>query len=169
MITKFLLSLESRSSFFILLLGALIGLGFFISALIWEFLGAQPCSFCLIERRLFLLGGVICMLGLNFRKFWYPYVSAATALVWSFLSIVLIRHVGVQYKWFSLPQTCKAKIPWGNVDAMARFLSTKPQATCDQIEFTFLGLAPTVYLLIIGLGLFFVFGWGFFKEKDQDA
>ena len=146
---------------------ACLGIGSYLAALLWEFSGATPCTFCYIERWLFLLAGIVSFLGYFFRTHILQSFFCVSGFLWFSASVVLLRHVGVQYHWFHLPKSCQTRLPIGDVSVIERFLIMKPQASCDQIEFTLFSLAPTVYLLGMSLLLSLICFWGFFKEAKR--
>ncbi|TGW15546.1 disulfide bond formation protein B [bacterium NHP-B] len=146
----------------LLIIGMTAG-GGFIAALVWEWLGAVPCAFCKLERTLLALVALTVLLGQGGKKYTRD-LLAVVGFMWLALCVVFVRHIGIQYRLFSLPKACLGTLPSHNVLEMERFLSHKPQASCDQMDFLFLGLPPTVYLLalcVVMVGLCF---WGFLRH-----
>ena len=136
-----------------------------VAALVWAWLGAVPCAFCKLERSIFSYITIIALIvGSAFKKYTRD-LLAVVGFMWLALCVVFVRHIGIQYRLFSLPKACLGTLPSHNVLEMERFLSHKPQASCDQMDFLFLGLPPTVYLLalcVVMVGLCF---WGFLRHE----
>jgi disulfide bond formation protein DsbB len=131
---------KNRLPLFVGFCGLFAGLGAFV----WEMFGAVPCILCKVERLAFLFAAVVVLLSLaGFRKFFLSLGLAS----WISTCFVLLYHMGIQLRWFNVPQLCKASLPSGSVEELEKFLKSAPQSSCDTIEFSVLGLPPTFYLL----------------------
>jgi len=139
--------------------------GFFISFL-WQWLGATPCYLCILERWTFLEAGLFATPVLFISStLWQQRLLAISGASWLGLMIILAYHMGIQFKWFSLPHYCQSAVPLeGNPLDILVYLTQKPQTTCDAIEFTFLGLPPTFYMLILSSFLTVLCFITFFKN-----
>ncbi len=144
------------------IVGQVAGLGV-IAALVWQWLGAVPCAFCELERTLLALVTITALLGHSVKKYSHDFL-AVVGFMWLTLCVVFVRHIGIQYRLFSLPKACQGTFPSHNVLEMERFLSQKPQASCDQMDFLFLGLPPTVYLLALCVVMVGLCCWGFLRH-----
>ena len=158
-----MLRCEDFKTSYLHLLAIFVGFAGFMASLVWEALGFPPCIFCVIERWMFLGIGIIGMMGF-LTLFRIP--ALAVNGFWSLtLSVILMRHLGAQYRWWGVPKACRATVPRGTPEEMLAFLEKAPPVSCDQIEITFLGLAPTVHLFLCTAGLTLIFFWGFVRSE----
>ncbi len=143
-----------------------LGISFFIGALLWEHVGqATPCVMCYIERWFFLLAGVFGIMAcLSRRLLSTQRLLGVVAFIFMALSVVLLKHLGTQYKWFRVPGICRSSRPLSEADLSEQLLSPLVEATCDRIEFLIFGQPPTFYLLGIALGLGSICFWAFFRK-----
>lgn len=143
------------------------GLFSFCVALAWEHSGAKPCILCHVERWMFLAGGLLAFVPLFFRGLTAQRLLALTTAVWCGLVVVVFYHYGIQMRWFHLPNACHFSMPDVSIVMLERLLSTRTQAACSNIPFSFLGQPPTFYILFTALKLAILGLWGFLRRAPQ--
>lgn len=99
--------------------------------------GLAPCRMCIWQRWPFAVLVVIGLIG----AFWRPRVMLALAFLTLLVSIGLAGyHVAVEQGWLALPAGCAAGTDASSIEELKAMLKSAGP-TCDQVDFTFLGLS----------------------------
>lgn len=105
-----------------------------------HFFNVAPCHLCWIERYIYMVMIVFSLLGLKFKK--EVAINYMLFIVVIGLNFVSLFHVGVEHGlWDS---SCSFSI-LGQSDT----LPDKPFASCEDVNFTFLGLSLATYNMIV--------------------
>ncbi|MEH0002028.1 MAG: disulfide bond formation protein B [Holosporaceae bacterium] len=149
----------------------LFGISGFLAAVLWQMLGATPCFLCLVERYLFLAGGLVALATFRCSALCAQRLLACSGTLWACLSFTTFYHMGIQFRWLRAPSVCQASsLPLeDSVEALEAFLSSKTQVSCTAIEFTFLGLPPTFYLLGVASCFTLFCFWGFTQKTQHSS
>ena len=149
----------------------LFGIAGFLAALVWQMLGATPCFLCLVERYLFLAAGIVALISFGCPGLCAQRLLACSGTLWICLSFTAFYHMGIQFRWFRAPSVCQASsLPLeDSIEALEAFLSSKTQVSCTAIEFTFLGLPPTFYLLGVASCFTLLCFWAFVKTTSHPS
>lgn len=111
--------------------------------------GLAPCQMCIWQRWPFAVLIVIGLIGV----FWRPKMMLTLALLTLLVSIGLAGyHVAVEQGWLALPAGCAAGTDAGSVEELKALLKAAPP-TCDQIEFSLLGLSLAGWNVVASLTL----------------
>jgi disulfide bond formation protein DsbB len=121
-----------------------------LAALALQYLGGlPPCRLCIWQRWPYVALIALGLIGWR----WRPRAMLGLA------SLVLLGgaglaawHVGIEQGWWALPAGCVAGGSAQTVEDLRRMLAEAPPA-CDQVGFTFLGLALAGWNLVASLGL----------------
>lgn len=132
-----------------LLLG-LAALGILGSVLALQYLaGLAPCQMCIWQRWPFAVLAAVGLIG----AFWRPQAMLTLALLTLLASIGLAGyHVAVEQGWLALPAGCAAGTDATSVDDLKAMLKAAPP-TCDQVDFTVLGLSLAAWNAVASLML----------------
>lgn len=119
------------------------------------FADLPPCRMCIWQRWPF---AILVLLGLA-GAFWQPRLVLAMAVPLLLVSAGLAGyHVAVEQGWIALPAGCAAGGNATSVEELKALLAEAPPS-CDQIDFTLLGLSLAgwnfvVSLMLAGFALF---------------
>ncbi|MGI9418542.1 MAG: disulfide bond formation protein B [Geminicoccaceae bacterium] len=106
--------------------------------------GLAPCQMCIWQRWPFAVLIVVGLIG----AFWRPKAMLTLALLTLLVSIGLAGyHVAVEQGWLALPAGCAAGTDAGSVEELKAMLKVAPP-TCDQVDFTFLGLSLAAWNVV---------------------
>lgn len=132
------------------LLLALAALGILGSVFALQYLGGlPPCQMCIWQRWPFAALALIGMIG----AFTRPVGMLSLATLVMLVSVGLAGyHVAVEQGWLALPAGCAVGADAGSVEELKAMLQAAPP-TCDQIDFTFLGLSLAGWNVVASLFL----------------
>ncbi len=106
--------------------------------------GLAPCRMCIWQRWPFAVLAALGLIG----AFWRPKAVLTLALLTLLVSVGLAGyHVAVEQGWLALPAGCAAGSGAGSVDELKAMLKAAPP-TCDQVNFTFLGLSMAAWNVV---------------------
>ena len=144
-----MIKLKNNWTFFILL----ISIAVISTALIAEyFFGILPCKMCIFQRysyyALIILSIIFLLLKKQNHKFYYLTVEAIL-IVGLFFSI---WHVGIENDLINGPRGCSSAIKdISNIIDLKKHILNTPIITCDQINWTFLGISFSIYNTLLQL------------------
>lgn len=132
------------------LLLALAAIGTLLTAFALQHLGGvEPCQMCIWQRWPFAALALVGLIG----AFWRPKPMLTLALLIMLVSLGLgSYHVAVEQGWLALPAGCAAGADATSVEELKALLKAAPPS-CDQVDFTFLGLSLAGWNVIGSLTL----------------
>ncbi len=131
----------------------------YITALILEHgFHVLPCKLCLYERMIFIVAGIVSLLGLFIFPHWGRKTLLILATIFAAGTGVALYHVGIQEGIFALPSFCSpSALPEGlNINEIRDFLLKTPFVPCNEVTFSILGLSLSCYnaMLTAALGVY---------------
>ncbi len=131
----------------------------YITALILEHgFNVLPCKLCHYERIIFILAGIVSLLGLFIFPHWGRKMLPLLVTIFASGTGVALYHVGIQEGIFTLPSFCApSALPEGlNINEIRDFLLKTPFVPCNEVTFSILGLSLSWYnaLLTLVLGIY---------------
>lgn len=109
--------------------------------------GLAPCRMCIWQRWPFAVLAGVGLIGM----FAWSRMMLSLALVTLLVSVGLGGyHVAVEQGWLALPAGCAVGTDAGSVEELKAMLKAAPP-TCDQIDFTFLGLSLAGWNVVASL------------------
>jgi len=102
--------------------------------------GLEPCILCLVQRVPFAIVAVLGAIGLV-RPDLLAWVFALAATAFAVNSGIAVYHVGVEQHWWA-SAVCGGSLSAqvSTADLLAA-LDTKPEKSCDVVDWTFLGIS----------------------------
>lgn len=138
----------------------LIGVGFPVAALVMQHVFAiEPCVLCLWERLPYVVAGVLALLTLVLcrrRPLLAALLLGLCAVTFAVGGALAIFHTGVEQLWWAGTESCTIRPLATNTDTMSlreQLLNTQASASCDEVNWTFLGLSLANWNVPISFGL----------------
>lgn len=118
-----------------------VGLGALATAYTAQYgFGLEPCILCLYQRVPFAIAAVLGIAGLMYPQT-LAAVFALAALAFGVNSAIAVYHVGVEQHWWA-SAVCGGHLATQiNTQDLLAALDSKPEKSCDAVDWTFLGIS----------------------------
>ena len=154
---------------------AIVGGAAILGAWFFQYvIGLAPCPLCLEQRYPYYFAiplALMVVLGDEFgssRKVLVAGLAViALGMLWN--AGLGVYHSGVEWKWWTGPQTCGGPLADLGVGDLRRRLETINVVRCDEAPWRFLGLSLAGYNALISLALAAIAGWGAATEWRSRA
>ena len=108
--------------------------------------GKQPCILCLYQRIPFVITGLLAILALRLKPSsgLIPLIIMLCGLVYLGGGAVAVYHVGVEQHWWI--SGCSGTLSQSiTPDDLRASLMSKPEKSCDEIDWTLFGYSMATY------------------------
>ncbi len=132
--------------------------------------GINPCSLCMFER--YVMMSILAMsLGVVISGIDHKFVTSIICLL-TFSGVALcVYHIGVEFKWWDMPQSCIGNVSLVSTDPVEMLKSLQAQmknqkvARCDKINWYLFKLPASWWTLGAFLFAELVIGWREWTKK----
>jgi disulfide bond formation protein DsbB len=109
--------------------------------------GLKPCILCLYERIPYMLGAVLAMVGIVYKKKF----SILFLLIFISSTLLAAYHVAVE-RHIVTSKSCGNNLNLAiNIEELRKQLITQEQPSCDKVDFTFLGISLAGWNVLLSL------------------
>ncbi len=109
--------------------------------------GLKPCILCLYERIPYMLGAVLAMVGIVYKKKF----SILFLLIFISSTLLAAYHVAVE-RHMVTSKSCGNNLNLAtNIEELTKQLIAQEQPSCDKVDFTFLGISLAGWNLLLSL------------------
>ena len=131
----------------------LVGVGALASAYTAQYgFGLEPCILCLYQRVPYAVVALLGAVGLMYPSR-LAAVFALAMLAFAINTGIASYHVGVEQHWWASAVCGGHLVQNVNTADLMAALSHKPEKSCDQVDWTFLGISMASWNVVISLGL----------------
>lgn len=133
-----------------------------------------PCAFCIYERWIYGIGGVLALVAIaHYKDHTIPSYLGLIGLVYLIGFFISAYHVAIEYHLVPLPRACgggRFALDM-NLDEMRQMLMKSAVVPCDRAPFELFGISLAGYNTILSIIIFAKSVWlaDYFHQKNKEG